>query len=109
MIASGLFNQSAPQSARSNAPVSLPSVSEPRQVQRQAAQMQAAPPAQSVQAEQADQSVTARSDDSDMRIGKAKAPVSVEVQVSGSAPAVSLEGANKAEKKKLARKRPQRF
>ncbi len=101
MIASGLFNQSAPQSARTNAPVSLPSVSEPRQVQRQAAQMQAAPPAQSVQAEQADQSVTARSDDSDMRIGKAKAPVSVEVQVSGSAPAVSLEGANKAEKKNL--------
>jgi hypothetical protein len=109
MVAPGLFSQSAPtqpapRSTRPNAQVVMPSVSESRQAQRQSAQMQAAAPAPPVPTEpaQADQSApAARSDDSDTRIGKAKSPVSVQVEVSGAAPLVSVDSAEKTEKKDL--------
>jgi hypothetical protein len=106
MVARGLFTQSAPtqsapQSKRSNAQVNPPSVSEPGQTPSQSAQMQAAAPAPPVPTElaQADQSAAAaRSDDSDARIGKAKLPVSAQVEVSGAAPLVSVDGVTKTKK-----------
>jgi len=92
MIARRAIAPSTPPSMRPNSQTKVPAASESVQVENEV--VEAPPQAQQVQSEQAqaDQSLPAtHAEDSDARIGKAKAPVTTTVEVSGAAPLVPTE------------------